>query len=144
MEGQKKIWAKPATTTAVSATAINKFQSYNNEDSAIGTPSMQSVEEEVGAPVLQTQLPVLSAHCPGWVCYAEKSQPQALPYISTVKSAQQILGSVMKQMIPNEREVAAEGQQQRDVYFVSIQPCFDKKLESSRLVRSIVSTSILI
>jgi len=130
-EGQKKEWLKPPTTTAISATSINKFQVHaNTDDAAIGTPSLQSVAEDVGSPVLQTQLPVLSAHCPGWICYAEKSQPQALPYISTVKSAQQILGAVVKKLLhPSSEETFAK----KEVYFVSIQPCFDKKLESSRL-----------
>lgn len=128
-EGQKKTWVKPPTTTAVSAVAINNFQSQNTDDAAIGAPSMQSVEQVVGAPTLQTQLPVLSAHCPGWICYAEKSQPQALPYISTVKSAQQILGAVVKKILNAESSAT-----KKEVYFVSIQPCFDKKLESSRLV----------
>jgi iron only hydrogenase large subunit-like protein len=84
----------------------------------------------VGVPNPHTQLPVLSSHCPGWVCFAEKSQPQSIPYVSTVKSAQQILGSVMKQQLLRPRP-EEEG---RSVYFVSIQPCFDKKLEASRLV----------
>ncbi len=132
-EGQKKDWVKPPTTTANSATSIYKFHVHTNtDDAAIGTPSLQSVAEEVGSPVLQTQLPVLSAHCPGWICYAEKSQPQALPYISTVKSAQESLGAVVKELMhPSSEENFAK----KEVYFVSIQPCFDKKLESSRLVR---------
>lgn len=81
----------------------------------------------VGPVVLpHTQIPVLSSHCPGWVCYVEKSQPQAIPFLSTVKSAQQIMGTVVKQCMGGVRE--------EEVYFVSVQPCFDKKLEASRLV----------
>jgi hypothetical protein len=42
-------------------------------------------------------LPVLSSSCPGWVCYAEKTQGAAvLPYLSTVKSPQQIMGTLLK------------------------------------------------
>jgi hypothetical protein len=48
---------------------------------------------------LQTHLPVLTSHCPGWVCYAEKTSPQAIPYMSTVKSAQQIVGTIVKNLI---------------------------------------------
>jgi hypothetical protein len=67
-------------------------------------------------------LPMLASHCPGWVCYAEKTQPQALPYIATGKSGQQVLGAVFKRVfLPG-----------KNVYVVSVQPCFDKKLEASR------------
>lgn len=33
---------------------------------------------------------VLTSECPGWVCYAEKTVPEALPSMSTVKSPQQV------------------------------------------------------
>jgi iron only hydrogenase large subunit-like protein len=42
-------------------------------------------------------LPVLSSSCPGWVCYAEKTQGASiLPFLSTVKSPQQIMGTLLK------------------------------------------------
>ncbi len=41
-------------------------------------------------------LPVLTSECPGWICYAEKRHPESLPYISTVKSAQEIMGTFVK------------------------------------------------
>ena len=34
------------------------------------------------------QLPMLASACPGWVCYAEKTQAGVLPNISTTKSPQ--------------------------------------------------------
>jgi iron only hydrogenase large subunit-like protein len=46
-----------------------------------------------------TPLPMFCSHCPGWICYAEKTHPQSLPYISTAKSAQQILGSIFKHIL---------------------------------------------
>ncbi|CAN0474012.1 unnamed protein product, partial [Hapterophycus canaliculatus] len=36
------------------------------------------------------ELLVLTSACPGWVCYAEKTAPEALPFMSTVKSPQQV------------------------------------------------------
>jgi iron only hydrogenase large subunit-like protein len=57
----------------------------------------------------------------GWICYAEKTQGDyILPFISRVKSPQQILGSLVKK---NRNEM---------IYHLSVQPCFDKKLEASR------------
>lgn len=42
-------------------------------------------------------LPMLASACPGWVCYAEKTQgAYILPYISTTKSPQQIMGTLVK------------------------------------------------
>lgn len=36
------------------------------------------------------ELLVLTSACPGWVCYAEKTAPEALPCMSSVKSPQQV------------------------------------------------------
>lgn len=71
--------------------------------------------------------PVLSSICPGWVLYAEKTHPYVLPYMSNVKSAQQITGCILKTMAAQELEVPRE-----EIYHLSIMPCFDKKLESAR------------
>ncbi|CAN3357947.1 cytosolic Fe-S cluster assembly factor Nar1p [Diutina catenulata] len=71
--------------------------------------------------------PRLCSVCPGWVLYAEKTHPYALPYMSTVKSAQQITGTVLKQMVARQ-----QGRQTSEVYHLSIMPCFDKKLEAAR------------
>ncbi|KAI8854557.1 iron hydrogenase [Chytridium lagenaria] len=39
-----------------------------------------------------TELPMLASACPGWICYAEKTHSYLLPYISVVKSPQQVMG----------------------------------------------------
>lgn len=109
-------------------------------------------------------MPLLSSHCPGWVCYAEKTSPQAIPYMSTVKSAQQIVGTVIKNILLNDHmknnrdnndasvmeesvldalnrltmnDFPLDSKLQkpgRKVFVVSVQPCYDKKLEASRRV----------
>jgi iron only hydrogenase large subunit-like protein len=74
--------------------------------------------------------PVLTSECPGWICYAEKTQGKViLPHISTVKSPQQIAGTFVKRMLfrAEEEEVPPEG-----VYHVCVMPCYDKKLEGAR------------
>lgn len=43
------------------------------------------------------QLPMLASACPGWVCYAEKTHAEMLPFISRTKSPQQIMGSLVKE-----------------------------------------------
>ncbi|KAK9377116.1 iron hydrogenase [Lipomyces chichibuensis] len=71
--------------------------------------------------------PVLASICPGWICYVEKTHPHVLPYLSAIKSPQQITGSLLKRLISEEADVSAD-----DIYHVSVMPCFDKKLEASR------------
>ncbi|VDI31298.1 Hypothetical predicted protein [Mytilus galloprovincialis] len=76
----------------------------------------------------KTALPMLSSACPGWICYAEKTHGHyILPYISTTKSPQQIMGSLVKDYMATSRGVPANL-----IYHVTVMPCFDKKLEASR------------
>jgi iron only hydrogenase large subunit-like protein len=73
-------------------------------------------------------LPLLTSSCPGWVCYAEKMLgDHFLPYLSRVKSPQQITGTLVKY-----GHAAARGIKPERVCHVSVMPCFDKKLEAAR------------
>lgn len=146
-------WKKPPFTTSVSSTAIMNYPSGKNNF----TDSHISTTETIGFPTLSMTLPILTSHCPGWVCYAEKSAPEAIPYLSSVKSPQQIVGSVIKSVLSNPsemtdltkfldgltlRNISLDNQStssgsttsKQKVYVVSIQPCYDKKLEASRKV----------
>ena len=66
---------------------------------------------------------MLTSSCPGWICYAEKKHPDILPHITTCKSPQQVLGRVLKTKLLVK---------ETSLYHVTLMPCFDKKLESSR------------
>lgn len=73
-------------------------------------------------------LPVLSSACPGWICYAEKTHGELLPFVSNAKSPQAVMGTLVKA-----GEVAGRlGLRPEQVYHVSVMPCYDKKLEASR------------
>lgn len=81
-----------------------------------------------GATPAAAPLPMLASACPGWVCYAEKTQADlVLPYISTTKSPQAVMGTFVKR-----RLAAAKGWDPARVYHCSVMPCYDKKLEASR------------
>lgn len=41
-------------------------------------------------------LPMLASACPGWICYAEKTHAEMLPFISRTKSPQQVMGTLVK------------------------------------------------
>jgi hypothetical protein len=71
---------------------------------------------------------LLSSTCPGWVCYVEKSQPCALPYLSSVRSPQQVQGVIVKTILAR-----ALGVPSSRVFHCTLMPCFDKKLEAMRL-----------
>ncbi|KAL2495483.1 ferredoxin hydrogenase [Forsythia ovata] len=73
-------------------------------------------------------LPMISSACPGWICYAEKTLgTYILPYISSVKSPQQIIGAAIKSHICQKLCLRAE-----EIYHVTVMPCYDKKLEAAR------------
>ena len=107
-------------TKAVSSTRI-----VNLDD---GTTLDVSALEDPSTP---PRLPMLSSTCPGFVCYAEKSHPEVLPLVCSIKSAQQITGLVFKRFVGPELCGMTPG----SVFHVAVMPCFDKKLEASRLVR---------
>ncbi|GAB6020369.1 hypothetical protein CHUAL_003078 [Chamberlinius hualienensis] len=72
--------------------------------------------------------PVLAGICPGWICYAEKSHGQLIvPLLSSTKSAQQVIGSLIKNHFSQ-----LHGIDRQSIYHVSVEACFDKKLEASR------------
>ena len=67
-------------------------------------------------------LPMLSASCPAWVCIAEKTRAQALPYMSDIRSPQQLLGALIKRWWGPHLKIR----------HVTVMPCADKKLEAAR------------
>jgi len=71
---------------------------------------------------------LLSSTCPGWVCYVEKSQPCALPFLSAVRSPQAIQGVIVKRILAR-----AIGVPSSRLFHCTLMPCFDKKLEAMRL-----------
>jgi iron only hydrogenase large subunit-like protein len=44
-------------------------------------------------------LPMLASACPGWVCYAEKTHGEMLPFIAATKSPQQVMGTLVKEWL---------------------------------------------
>lgn len=75
------------------------------------------------------KLPVLASACPGWICYAEKTHGSfILPYISAVRSPQQIMGALVKDYLAKRvLDTTPDA-----IFHVCVMPCYDKKLEASR------------
>ena len=72
-------------------------------------------------------LPLLTSCCPGWVKFAEHFYPDLLPNISTCKSPQQMLGSLVKTYYAQQKQINPE-----TIVSVSIMPCTAKKFEAQR------------
>jgi len=113
-------WGPPPETTLAYSSGRAKYPDRDGQP--IGAPGSTFRAAEA-----YDCLPMLASACPGWVCYAEKTQPNALPYISTAKSAQQIMGELVKGQLSKEVTGA------KNAYHVTVMPCYDKKLEASRL-----------
>lgn len=87
---------------------------------------------------------MLASACPGWICYAEKTHGELLPFISKTKSPQQVAGTLLKRWYSSRIPIAASedytapngdmtaSHPASSVYHVTIMPCYDKKLEASR------------
>ncbi len=84
----------------------------------------------------QAKMTLFSSECPGWVCFAEKTFPEAIPYISSVRSPQQIAGAILKHVLSSKQEQQhrqiANSLSNGSIYHATVMPCPDKKLEASR------------
>ena len=73
------------------------------------------------------KLPLFTSCCPAWVKFAEFNFPDLLGNLSTCRSPQQMFGSLLKEALPEQLNVARE-----DVVVVSAMPCTAKKSEAKR------------
>ncbi len=73
-------------------------------------------------------LPMITGDCPAWVKYAEQHTPDMLPFLTSVKSPQQITGTLIKTWISEKEKINPAA-----IYSVSIMPCTAKKFEGQRV-----------
>lgn len=73
------------------------------------------------------QLPLITSCCPAWVDYLEKFDHEMIPYFSTAKSPQAMLGVLAKTYYAEK-----QGLDPKDIVVVSIMPCTAKKFEIIR------------
>lgn len=72
-------------------------------------------------------LPMITSCCPAWIKYAEEFANDFIPNISTCKSPQQMMGSIIKSYYADVNGIAPE-----NIFSVSIMPCTAKKFEAQR------------
>ncbi len=73
-------------------------------------------------------LPLFTSCCQAWVKYVEQSHPEMINHLSSCKSPQGMLASVIKELVPKN----FEGFTQENLVSVSIMPCTAKKVEAKR------------
>ena len=73
------------------------------------------------------RLPLFSSDCPAWIKYIEQWHSEMIPHISTSKSPQQMLGSIINRYYADTYHIKTE-----DLYTVSAMPCTAKKFEAQR------------
>lgn len=73
------------------------------------------------------QLPMFTSCCPGWVKYVEGTQHEFIPNLSTCKSPQQMMGSIIKSYFAEIENIDVN-----QLYSVSVMPCTAKKFEQQQ------------
>ncbi|MDR1997767.1 MAG: [FeFe] hydrogenase, group A [Candidatus Margulisbacteria bacterium] len=73
------------------------------------------------------ELPLITSCCPAWVDYLEKYYPEMIPYFSSAKSPQAMLGVMSKTYYAAKMQLDPA-----KIFMVSIMPCTAKKYEISR------------
>lgn len=71
--------------------------------------------------------PLYISACPSWVKYAEEFLTPVLPFLSKLKSPQQITGALIKTLIADQLDVKPE-----KIFSVSVTPCVAMKFEARR------------
>lgn len=72
-------------------------------------------------------LPMFTSCCPAWVQYLEKNRPNLTGHLSTCKSPQQMMGTIMKTYAAKAENIPPE-----KIFTVSVMPCTAKAFESDR------------
>ncbi|EFC41522.1 iron hydrogenase [Naegleria gruberi] len=89
-----------------------------------GTELIKRLTSETPGP-----FPMYTSCCPGWVNLVESDFPEIIPNVSSCKSPQQMLGSVIRNYWTPKMQQHIKG---KKVIHVSIMPCTAKKGEAQR------------
>ncbi|MCX7696875.1 MAG: NADH-dependent [FeFe] hydrogenase, group A6 [Bacteroidales bacterium] len=73
------------------------------------------------------KLPMFTSCCPAWVKFVETFYPEFIPHLSSCKSPQQMMGSIIKTYWAEKMNISPE-----KICMVSIMPCIAKKFEAKR------------
>ncbi|NLM21582.1 MAG: 4Fe-4S dicluster domain-containing protein [Peptococcaceae bacterium] len=115
------------TPQIVSALRTMGFDAVYDTSFAADLTVVEEAEEFLGRIEKGENIPQFTSCCPAWVSFAEQYYPEFLPHLSTCRSPQQMMGSVVKN-----RLAASKNLKKEDIVVVSIMPCTAKKSEALR------------
>jgi NADH-quinone oxidoreductase subunit G len=121
---------EPGTiTTGQIAAALKSmgFDKVYDTSFAADLAVMEEATEFIERKTKGERLPQFTSCCPSWVKFTEQYYPDLLPNLSSCRSPQQMFGSLAKETLPDQLEVALE-----NLVVVSIMPCTAKKFEAKR------------
>ncbi|MFH1188406.1 MAG: [FeFe] hydrogenase, group A [bacterium] len=109
--------------------ALKKINAYKVFDTsfAADVTVIEEVRELIEKVKNNDTTVMFSSCCPAWVKYVETYEPSLIPYLTTVRSPQIILGGLIKTYWAQKEKV-----DQQDVIVVSVMPCTAKKFEILR------------
>jgi iron-only hydrogenase group A len=89
--------------------------------------TVEEAKELVWRVTEKKPLPMFTSCCPGWMRYLEFYRPDMIPNITTVKSPQNMLGSLIKTYWAEKNNVKPE-----NIIVVSVMPCTAKKYDVTK------------
>ncbi|KAG2449993.1 hypothetical protein HYH02_000097 [Chlamydomonas schloesseri] len=93
-----------------------------------GTELLHRLKEHLEAhPHTDEPMPMFTSCCPGWTSMMEKSYPELIPYVSSCKSPQMMMGALVKTYLSDKLAVPPG-----DIVMVSVMPCVRKQGEADR------------
>ena len=115
--------------TGKMATALKRlgFDRVFDTDFAADLTIMEEGTEFIGRLQNGGALPMITSCSPGWIKFMEHNYHEFIPNMSSCKSPQQMMGSVIKNYYAEKMNIPKE-----DIVSVSIMPCSAKKFEAGR------------
>jgi NADH-quinone oxidoreductase subunit G/NADP-reducing hydrogenase subunit HndD len=109
--------------------ALRKMGFYKVFDTSFSTDLLiyEQTAELLDRIKFNTNLPLISSCCPAWIKYMEQAHADLTDYVSTCKSPQQMLGTLIKTYFAEKENIPAE-----KIVTVSVMPCPAKKFEAQR------------
>ena len=75
----------------------------------------------------EVNFPMFTSCCPSWVLYVEKYYPELIPNLSSCRSPQGMLSSIIKNYYADRERIVPE-----NIVNISVMPCTSKKYEAQR------------
>ncbi|MBN2881531.1 iron hydrogenase small subunit [Candidatus Woesearchaeota archaeon] len=117
----------PVTKKMVAALRELGFQKVFDTDLAADITIIEEATEFIKRFTKKQNLPMITTCCPAWIKFAEQFFPEQLNHMSSCRSPQAIMASLVKTYFAKLMKIKPE-----DIVLVDIMPCTAKKFEIKR------------